>query len=103
VFCVDRPNAEVRREIFRIHAARPNLDTANLNLKQLMLLTDGFSGSEIERLVVSAIYSAHAADDPISTELLEHEISNTRPLSILMEEKIEALRQWSQGRAASVD
>jgi len=39
----------------------------------------------------------------VSTELLEEEIRNTRPLSILMAEKIDALRHWSQGRAVSVD
>jgi len=103
VFFVDLPSAEVRREIFRIHADKRELDIAGLDLERLTNLTDGFSGAEIEQLVVSAIYTSHAADEPVSTELLEEEIRNTRPLSILMAEKIDALRHWSQGRAVSVD
>jgi len=103
VFFVDLPNAEIRREIFRIHAAKRDLETAARDLDQLAQLTDGFSGSEIEQLVVSVIYSAHAADQAVSTELLIDEIGKTRPLSILMVEKVTALRQWAQGRTVSVD
>ena len=66
-------------------------------------MTEGFSGSEIEQLVVSAIYSAHAHDGTVSMPLLEHEIKNTRPLSVLMAEKISALRHWAGGRTVPVD
>jgi SpoVK/Ycf46/Vps4 family AAA+-type ATPase len=103
VFFVDLPSAEVRREIFRIHAARRDLDSATLDLDQLTRLTDGFSGSEIEQLVVSAIYSAHAVSQAVSSESIIEEIGKTRPLSMLMAEKITALRQWAQGRTVSVD
>jgi SpoVK/Ycf46/Vps4 family AAA+-type ATPase len=103
VFFVDLPSAEVRREIFRIHAEKRDVDIAALDLDQLAQSTDGFSGSEIEQLVVSVIYSAHAADDSVSTELIIDEISKTRPLSILMAEKVSALRQWAQGRTVFVD
>ena len=103
VFFVDLPTAEVRREIFRIHADKRDVDVATLDLEQLAQSTDGFSGSEIEQLVVSVIYGAHAADSTVSTELIIDEISKTRPLSILMAEKITALRQWAQGRTVFVD
>ncbi len=103
VFFVDLPSAEVRCEIFKIHALKRDINISGLDLEKLTELTDGFSGSEIEQLVVSAIYTAHASDNSISTELIANEISNTRPLSILMSEKIQALRDWSQDRAVSVD
>lgn len=103
VFFVDLPSAEVRREIFRIHAGKRDLDSATLDLDRLTQLTDGFSGSEIEQLVVSAIYGAHAVKQAVSTESLIEEISKTRPLSILMAEKIETLRQWAEGRTVPVD
>jgi SpoVK/Ycf46/Vps4 family AAA+-type ATPase len=103
VFFVDLPSAEVRREIFRIHAAKRDIDSATLDLQRLTQATDGFSGSEIEQLVVSAIYSAHAAGQAVSSESLLEEIGKTRPLSMLMAEKISALRQWAQGRTVSVD
>ena len=103
VFFVDLPSAEVRREIFRIHADKRDVDVALLDLDQLAQLTDGFSGSEIEQLVVSVIYGAHAEEQAISTEMLIDEISKTRPLSILMAEKVAALQHWAQGRTVSVD
>jgi SpoVK/Ycf46/Vps4 family AAA+-type ATPase len=103
VFFVDLPNEEVRRGIFQIHADKRGLDTAALDLDRLAQSSDGFSGSEIEQAVVSAIYAAHATGDEVSTALLIGEISNTQPLSVLMAEKIAALRQWAQGRTVSAD
>ena len=103
VFFVDLPTADVRQKIFRIHADKRALDTSSLDLSVLAELTDGFSGSEIEQLVVSAIYAAHAKDGSIDMALLIDEIKNTRPLSVLMAEKIAALREWADGRTVPVD
>jgi SpoVK/Ycf46/Vps4 family AAA+-type ATPase len=103
VFFVDLPDEEVRRSIFRIHADKRELDTSALDLDRLARLSDGFSGSEIEQLIVSAFYAAHASGDPVSTGMIVDEIDNTQPLSILMSEKIAALRRWAQGRTVPVD
>ena len=103
VFFVDLPSAEIRREIFRIHADKRELETGKLDLDRLAQLTEGFSGSEIEQLVVSAVYAAHAADATPDTDAIIEEINKTQPLSILMMEKIAALRQWAEGRTVSVD
>ena len=103
VFFVDLPSAEVREAIFHIHADKRELDKAPLDMAKLANLTEGFSGAEIEQLVVSAIYSAHADESPVTMETLFEEIRNTKPLSILMSEKITALRHWAEGRTVSVD
>jgi SpoVK/Ycf46/Vps4 family AAA+-type ATPase len=103
VFFVDLPGREVREAIFSIHAGKRNIDKSALDLGKLADLADGFSGSEIEQLVVSAIYSAHAQDGPVSMSILQDEIRATRPLSVLMAEKIAALRQWAEGRTVAVD
>jgi SpoVK/Ycf46/Vps4 family AAA+-type ATPase len=103
VFFVDLPSADVREAILRIHAKKRGLDTASLDLEQLARLTDGFSGSEIEQLVVSAIYAAHAVDGIVDMDLMASEIRQTQPLSVLMGEKIAALRSWAEGRTVPVD
>lgn len=103
VFFVDLPGAEVREAIFNIHADKRELDKSSMDMKELAGLTEGFSGAEIEQLVVSAIYSAHADEASVTRETLIEEISNTKPLSILMAEKIAALRHWADGRTVSVD
>ncbi len=103
VFFVDLPTPEVRERIFHIHADKRAVDKSVLDTGRLAQLTDGFSGSEIEQLVVSAIYAAHADDASVTMQTLIDEIKNTRPLSILMAEKISALRQWAEGRTVPVD
>jgi len=103
VFFVDLPSAEVRENIFQIHADKRDLDSSSLDLAKLAKITEGFSGAEIEQLVVSSIYSAHADETEVSMSTLFEEIKNTKPLSILMEEKIASLRQWAQGRTVPVD
>lgn len=103
VFFVDLPTPEVRESIFRIHAEKRAIDPAALDLPTLADMTEGFSGAEIEQLVVSAIYAAHAGESQVTTQLLVDEITKTRPLSVLMSEKMAALREWARGRTVPVD
>jgi len=37
------------------------------------------------------------------TELLLKELDNTRPLSVIMANRISALREWAEGRTVSAD
>ena len=103
IFFVDLPNAEIRREIFVIHLRKRGLDAAKFDLPRLVALCDGFSGAEIEQLVVSAIYATHSRDSGVTTEDLEHEIEKTQPLSVVMAERVAALRQWARERTVPVD
>ena len=103
VFFVDLPDQLVREHIFHIHANKRELDKSALNITELAALTEGFSGSEIEQLVVSAIYGAYAEGIPVSMEIIINEINQTKPLSILMAEKITALKLWAEGRTVLVD
>ncbi|HZW58942.1 MAG TPA: ATPase, partial [Woeseiaceae bacterium] len=60
--------------------------------------TDGYSGAEIEQVVVAALYAAHARHSGLTTELLLDEVAATHPLSVVMAERIAALRHWAAGR-----
>jgi hypothetical protein len=51
--------------------------------------------------VVSSLYAVFAAGGKLRMEDLIAEISRTRPLSTTMQERIQALRDWSQGRTVS--
>jgi SpoVK/Ycf46/Vps4 family AAA+-type ATPase len=103
IFFVDLPAAPIRAEIFNIHLDKRNLDTSNLDIEALAEMTEGFSGAEIEQLVVSAYYAMQNHDAVIATADLVQEIGKTRPLSIVMAEKISALRRWAGNRTVSVD
>lgn len=103
VFFIDLPDAEVRAEIFAIHLARRELDAKGLELARLASLSEGFSGAEIEQAVVSALYAAQARQRPVDQELLEEALISTAPLSLVMAEKVTALRDWARERAVSAD
>ena len=47
---------------------------------------------------MAALYCAYAQNTSLGTAHVLQEVSRTRPLSVLMAEKIEALRSWAQGR-----
>lgn len=104
IFFVDLPDAATRAEILRMHWLRRGLDPAAFDLSALADACEGFSGAEIEQAVVAALYAA--ADDgkrqPTQAQLIA-EIRSTRPLSVLMAEKVEALRAWARERTVSAD
>jgi SpoVK/Ycf46/Vps4 family AAA+-type ATPase len=98
LFFVDLPDQAVRAEIFRIHLERRELEPAGFDLHLLALASDGFTGAEIEQVVVSALYAAQAQQQAVDQALLLHSIHSTAPLSVVMAEDLNALRAWAQGR-----
>ena len=101
IFFVDLPDAEARLALLRIHLKRRSYEPARFDLGKAVAASDGFSGAEIEQAIVSALYAAFAAGTSLDTELLLAELSQTRPLSVTMAEKIEALREWARDRTVS--
>jgi SpoVK/Ycf46/Vps4 family AAA+-type ATPase len=98
IFFVDLPTPDNRKEIFQIHLQKRGLEPDAFSLKELAQAAHGFSGSEIEQAVVSAMYVAHANGGSLKQAELMAEIRQTRPLSVVMAEKIDALRRWADGR-----
>ena len=103
VFFVDLPDAATRAEIFRLHLARRELKESDYDLGALAAATDGFSGAEIEQVVVAALYAAAAEKSAPSQRHLLAEIRGTRPLSVLMAERVVALREWARERTVPAD
>jgi len=98
IFFVDLPDHNSRIEIFEIHIKRRDQELCDIDLAILAENSDGFTGSEIEQAVVSALYRSYADNQPMSTESILSVITKTRPLSIIMSEKITALREWAKER-----
>jgi SpoVK/Ycf46/Vps4 family AAA+-type ATPase len=99
IFFVDLPDEEVRKEIFAVHLGRRDRPVQAFDLEALAAATEGFSGAEIEQVVLSALYSAFSLGEDLSDALLIEEARTTRPLSVTMGEKIEELRSWARDRA----
>jgi len=98
IFFVDLPTPAERVEIFTIHLKKRGLAPERFDLPRLVAATEGFSGAEIEQSVVSALYAAHALRQPPSAEHVLAELRKTKPLSVLMAERIDALRGWARDR-----
>ncbi|MBO3277579.1 AAA family ATPase [Pseudomonas schmalbachii] len=103
LFFVDLPDMQVRGDIFRIHLVRRELDPAQFDLAELAQASDGFSGAEIEQVVVGAFYAGQAQQKTVDQELLLQELKRTSPLSVVMAEDLAALRRWADGRTVRAD
>ncbi|MCW1922638.1 AAA family ATPase [Luteolibacter arcticus] len=99
MFFVDLPDTEERRAIWEIVIARHRRDPMSQNLADLAEASDGFTGAEIEGSYREALHEAFAENrEPTAADICSA-IAATTPVSKLMEERIEALRRWSKGRA----
>ncbi len=98
IFFVDLPDEDTRAEIFRIHLRRRGIEPAGIDVATLAQHAEGYSGAEIEQVVVSALYRAAAEKTALDSAHLVAEIRATVPLSVTMAEKVADLRTWAEGR-----
>jgi SpoVK/Ycf46/Vps4 family AAA+-type ATPase len=98
IFFVDLPDAATRAEILAIHLRKRNHKPIDFDIPELANLTNGFSGAEIEQAIVAATYLAREQHSAMNTRHIRTEIEQTRPLSLVMAEKVARLRTWAQGR-----
>jgi SpoVK/Ycf46/Vps4 family AAA+-type ATPase len=99
IFFLDLPTEAERAQIFAIHLRKRKRDPAQFKLKQLAKATEGFSGAEIEQVIIGALFTAFDVGRDLTTEDLLAEIKATVPLSVMMREEIDELRTWAQLRA----
>jgi hypothetical protein len=103
IFFVDLPKREIRARIFGIHLGNRKQPLGQFDVDRLSVASEGFSGAEIEQAVVSALYAAHAKREPLSTGHILDEIARTRPLSVVMAERIGTMRSWAAKRTVPCD
>ena len=99
IFFIDLPNEEERREILSIHLARRHRDPLRFDLGGLARETDGYSGAEIEQVIISALYDAFEAERELTDADLWQNIRDMIPLSQTMRERISGLRNWARTHA----
>ncbi len=103
IFFVDLPEVATRADILSIHLGKRGLAPAQFELPKLVELTKGFSGAEIEQGIVAALYAAHALGHEPHAAHLAAEFKKSRPLSIMMAERVEALREWAKSRTVAAE
>ncbi len=102
IFFVDLPQEEERAEIFAIHLKRLGRDPANFDVDELVRVSLGFSGAEIEQAIISALHDSFYENREVTTEDIVGSVKETIPLSHTMNEEIRRLRTWASTRARPV-
>lgn len=109
IFFVDLPTLRERKDIFQLHMEKrlvdPNVvgefEMTEEVLDTLAELSEGFTGAEIEQIVISALFEAFAENRSIRLEDFVKSIENTVPLSITQAEQIRSIRDWANVRAVA--
>jgi SpoVK/Ycf46/Vps4 family AAA+-type ATPase len=99
IFFVDLPDEKARRAILETHLRRRHQNPDALDVAALAAATNGYSGAELEAVVVGALYRAMANGRELRVEDVHDEIAATVPLAVARHEDVAALRQWAHGRA----
>jgi ATP-dependent 26S proteasome regulatory subunit len=98
IFFVDLPSRREREHIWTIHIGKRNRNPATFDVAELAERSHGFSGAEIEQAVVGGLYLAFSKSRDLVQEDLIAQINQTVPLSVMMREEIDALREWAAPR-----
>ena len=104
IFFVDLPDDAVRRTILEIHLKRRRRDPKAFDLARVVAATAGFSGSELEAGIESALRRAFGEDKrSLRTEDLVEAYGESPPISVVMAGRIAELRAWAAGRCVPAD
>lgn len=99
LFFVDLPNQAEREAIWEIQIAKYRREAREFDLVQLARASDGLTGSEIEAVFVEALYKAFVNNTEPTDLTIAEVLTTFVPLSRLMAEQINSLKQWAKGRA----
>lgn len=99
VFFVGLPGPEQRQAIFEIHLTRRKREAAGHDLTALVQATQGFSGAEIEQVVVGGLHRAFEANRALETTDLLAAAQETHPLSRSRASEIAQLTAWADRNA----
>ncbi|NLR66600.1 AAA family ATPase [Chitinophaga varians] len=109
IFFVDLPTRAERKIIIDIHLKKRlthpevlgDLKLDDNFIDPLVERTEGFTGAEIEQVVISGLFEAFSENRAITMDDFITAIENTVPLVVTQSEKIRAIREWANVRAVS--
>ena len=100
VFFVDLPSESEREEIFGIHLTKRKRDPKKFDMQKLLKHSEDYTGAEIEKAVKDSLALAWSnGKKEVQTSHLVESLKATRPISMVMGERIGELREWARNRA----
>jgi SpoVK/Ycf46/Vps4 family AAA+-type ATPase len=109
IFFVDLPTEDERGKIWEIQIGqrvtgamhKHDVLLERKSISQLVLLSEGYSGAEIEQAVIAGLFEAFSEQRGLELRDLVRAIKTMVPLSVTQAEKIAAVRAWADVRAIS--
>jgi len=99
IFFLDLPNSEERLSILDLHLKKRR-PSYNFPLSTIIDRTGGFSGAELEQVVIEGMHISFSENRELMEKDLIKAVSELVPLSRTAKEQIEFLKEWSStGRA----
>ena len=100
IFYVGLPKPGERRKIFEIHIKkRRKQDLPNIDISSLVSQTEGYSGADVEGVVIDAVEGAFVdGSNALTTEHIQKAIENTHSLSEIMKESLTNLSKEYENR-----
>lgn len=100
IFFVDLPNQEERKEIIEIQIKKKQRETENFDINEISKRCDGFTGAEIEEMIVSSMFEAYAdGERDLEEKDILSVIDKTIPASKgFMSKTVSSLQQWAEER-----
>ncbi len=101
LFFIDLPTPDERRQILALYMRKYlGLDSTGPFADQVVEMTDGFTGADLESTVRDLAYRKIANSEfVLDMENMVTAFNNVVPLSQTSPEKIEAIREWGKERA----
>lgn len=97
VFFVDLPNEHERKDIFSVLLKKYKRNPVDFNLGDLAGASNNYSGSEIEKAIVSALFRGFSdSSRKIHTKDILNALGTFKPLYIMREDHLKDMRKWAK-------
>lgn len=95
VWFVDNPSITGREQIFEIQFKSRNIDCTKFDIGKLVLMTDGYNGDEIRRVVNESLLSSLSSGKELTEDMIIEQIKDLVPLSKKKSDEIKEIKKWA--------
>lgn len=99
IFFVDLPSPRELLDIWNIHIAKRKRKPEDFDVPELVRLSRGMTGAEVEAVLLDAMFRAFSDQEEVTDAHIRTALKETVPLSKSAEDRIRSIREWGQGRA----
>jgi ATP-dependent 26S proteasome regulatory subunit len=103
IFGLDLPDENERRTIFEIHLRKRGRQPELVGINELVNMSSGYTGADIEQAIKAALKIAFAAGHELTTKDLVDGVDSIVPLSRTEPQRIKSIQEWCKSRAKAAN